>query len=190
MKGEIRQEASIPVQTRANITCIAELDIYWMSEGKNIKSMSQLIGWSLELLCEILKVNERLPKIVESVAEAHRYIDKRGLYQPSLKKRSFDKISTAIRFEGMREEGTDPGCKIGEENANVVRSYNIIHNKNSIQPFNGQVVSDKVTKAIEIYNKLSDKVSLIPKTIADVEGFSESSIEQRLEEYQRKIDEY
>ncbi len=152
MNEEARQESSVPVQTRVSIVCLAELDIYWSREGRGINSMSQLISWSLELLNEILRVNGKIESI-DSVADAHKYLDDRGLYQKSLKKRSFDKISTAIRFEGMREVGEDPKENI-EGRENVVRSYNMLHNVKSVKGYNGKVINPIAKEAMDVYKKL------------------------------------
>jgi hypothetical protein len=158
MNSEIKQEASIPVQARVSIVSLAELIMYWESEGKIIKSMSQLVAWSIELLCEVLRANNKLPRGVESIAEAHKYLLSKDMYQPSLKKRSFDKIGAAISFEGMREEGIDPSVKIGIgkdiKNSNVVGAYNILHNKHSIRAFDGRVENKVLRDAKEIYDSI------------------------------------
>jgi hypothetical protein len=150
---EVRQEASIPVQSRVSIMTLAELDKYWSSEGYEIKSMSQLIAWSLDLLQEVLKSNKLLSVHIESVADAHRYLTKRSLYQRSLKERGFQKLGSAIMFEGLRDEGIDPGKEVGEENSNLVRAYNIMHNKGSVKPFEGRVKSKMLDEAVEIFKK-------------------------------------
>jgi len=159
MKIETRQESSISVQSRISMNSLAELDMYWISEGKGIKTVSQLVSWSLDLLCEILKANEKMPGNIETVREARNYLELRALIQPSLHRRNFNKIGSAIKFEGMRENGDDPSKELidseGEiANSNVIRQYRILHNKNSVQPFGGRVFGDKIKKAVEIYNSI------------------------------------
>lgn len=94
----VKQESSVPVQSRVSVMTLAELDNYWNSEGYEIRSMSQLVSWSLDLLCEILDSNKLLTR-VESIGEAHSYLKKKGLYQRSLEKRSFKKITKDIKYE-------------------------------------------------------------------------------------------
>jgi hypothetical protein len=154
MNKEIKQEASIPVQTRTSVVSLAELDQYWTSEGRGIKSMSQLVSWSVELLCEVLRSNGKI-KSIESIAEAHRYLEGRELYQPSLRKRSFDKLGSAIRFENLREVGEDPG-EVTEGRENINRAYKMLHNKTSVQPFNGVVQSPGISNMLDYFNNIKD----------------------------------
>jgi len=161
MKTEAKQESSISVQSRISMNSLAELDMYWISEGKGIKTVSQLVSWSLDLLCEILRANEKLPRSIEAVREARNYLEMRALIQPSLHRRNFDKIGSAIKFEGMRENGDDPSKELldseGEiANSNIMRQYRILHNKNSVQPFDGRVVGDKIKRAVEIYKSIGN----------------------------------
>jgi hypothetical protein len=204
MKGETKQEASIPVQSRINIAVLAELDTYWLSEGRGIRSMSQLVSWSLELLREILKANGKIDISIESVAQAHKYLLERNLYQPSLfNKRGFDKIGAAIMFENMREDGNDPSIKIGDpkepENQNIVRAYNMLHNKRSIRPFNGRIKSNKEDEVMKIFNSLENVDPIISgignsvvKEKMTTNEFEDkmSELEMKAIEEQRLMDEF
>lgn len=164
MNKETKQESSIPVATRVSVVTLAELDKYWVEgEGKYIKSMSQLVSWSLELLTEVLRANGKIESI-ESVAEAHRRLMGRELYQPSLSKRSFNKIGTAIKFENLRLEGIDPKKDFGE-GSNVTRAYNMLHNSKSVQPLSRKGYSELTKKAIEIYDS---KWGVQPKETIDI----------------------
>ena len=188
MDKETKQESSVPVATRVIVVTLAELDKYWVEgEGKYIRTMSQLVSWSLELLTEVLRANGKVESI-ESVAEAHRRLMGRELYQPSLSKRSFNKIGTAIKFENLREEGIDPKKGFGE-GSNVTRAYNMLHNVKSVQPLNRKGYSELTKKAIEIYNsKWRDqpKESIGTDTSIDVdidsvkEGMSEEKTVQTI----------
>jgi hypothetical protein len=196
MKSEIKQEASVPIASRINVVSLAELDMYWMSEGRHIRTMSQLVAWSVELLCEVLRANEKLPKGIDSVAEAHKYMLERGMYQPSLKDRGFKKIGTAIKFENMREEGEDPSVLIGSkkepENKNVNRQYNMLHNERSVRPFRGRVDREITREMLEIYNNtepsgLFDDLSSIREKVMREhtnirEGMSEEEARAKIKE--------
>jgi hypothetical protein len=132
---EIKQEASIAVSARVSMIDLANVVRFYESEGYRVKSMSQLIGWSVELLADILKANGKLSELVETVTEANRVLESRELYQSSLRRRSAMKIGTAIKFENMREEGI---LNVDERGA-IRSSYNILHNKRSVEPLMPQV---------------------------------------------------
>lgn len=162
MRAEAKQEASMSVQSRISAATLAELDMYWLSEGKRIKSLSQLISWSTDLLCEILWANGKLASRVESVAEARKYLLDRELCQPSLYERGFAKMGVAVSFEGMREAGIDPSkeVKYGKfvDNKNTISKYHMLHNKRSVRFFEDRVERGQFDEEImKHYNSASDE---------------------------------
>lgn len=120
-----RLEASIPVQTRANITDLANLTSYWEGEGYRVRTMSQLLSWSMSLLVDILEKNNLMKYKIETAAEANKYLELMRLYQPSMKAKGFKRVAAAVRFEGMREEGMNPAIE-------DPHSFSSIHNKHSM----------------------------------------------------------
>jgi hypothetical protein len=193
MKREQKQESSMSVQSRISATTLAELDIYWMSEGKRIKSLSQLVSWSLDLMTEILWANQKMRKRIESVAEARNRLLERELCQPSLYERGFDKMGTAVRFEGMREEGIDPSKPIQDgrfiSNQTTLRQYNMLHNAKSVDPFMGKVDSEIVKQGVSMMGSLPsnqsllDELSGIPMREESIlkEGTSPEELAKRIE---------
>jgi len=138
MSKEVKQESSIPVQTRASFMSLAKLHVYWTLEGYEIRTMSQLVGWSVDLLCEVLEANGKMPAEISTLAEAHRYLQTHGLYQKSLKERSMRKIGTALRFETMRGHGENP--------SNVAPvQHRMLHKKNSVEVLDNPVSSGQGT---------------------------------------------
>jgi hypothetical protein len=127
MNTEEKQEASIPVQSRINIVDLAELANLWESKGMYIKTMSQLVSWSISLLCQELRSSENMPIKVDGVAEANSQLAQRGLYQQSLKGRSLRKIGMALGFENLRREGKDP-------RGYAPVSYKSLHQQNQVEP--------------------------------------------------------
>lgn len=126
INAETRVESSVPVQARVSMVDLARLDAYWREvEGVTVRSMSQLVGWSVSALVEVIENNGKMPKGIGSVREANRHLIDRGLYQKSMMKRN-RKVETALRFESMREEGIDP--KVYDP-----REYNQVHNKQSVE---------------------------------------------------------
>ena len=130
---EVKQERSISVQGRVDIVELAELCVYFEREGVRVKSMSQLVGWSISLLREVMSRNGMIREI-GSIARAHQLFEERGLYQRALKSRNMQKIATAVRFEGMRESGYDP--------IETGRQFGVLHNENSVVPFDVEKVRD------------------------------------------------
>ena len=136
MGTEDRIERSIPVQSRVDMTSLARLDKYWMAEGYYIRTMSQLVSWSVDLICEVLEANKKMPSGISSAMEANRHLMQRGLYQPSMLKKGFKKRATALSFESLREEGVEPKDYVKAQ-------YDTVHNKHSVKMLEGKVRSGK-----------------------------------------------
>lgn len=122
-------ESSIPVQSRVSFMSLAKLHRYWVEEGHSIRTMSQLVSWSVDLLCEVLEANEKMPDQIESLAEAHRYLQCHELYQKSTHERALKKIGTALKFETMRSQGQDPKSVIPTQ-------HSMMHGRTTIVPDN------------------------------------------------------
>lgn len=135
---EIKQESSIPVQSRVSFMSLARLHRYWVSESYSIRTMSQLVSWSIDLLCEILEANEKMPGDIDSLAKAHQYLQVHGLYQGSTKKLAMKKIGTALRFESLREHGIDP-------KSHVPLQHKMVHKEGSVEPLECMVDAGKGT---------------------------------------------
>jgi hypothetical protein len=157
-----KQESSIPVQSRVSIVTLAELASYWEREDRNIKTVSQLVSWSLYLLSEILTTNGMLGK-EPSIEEARRYMMEKGLYQRGMETRGYQKLGNAIRFQRMREDGENP-----QNSANPVdrNAYSMLHRApnrfngkpSSVEPFTGKVGNSLVTQEmIDTYNNMKDE---------------------------------
>ena len=132
---EEKQESSIPITSRVSILELAELDMYWSSGGYRPKSMSQLVSWSISLLCDALKNSGKMPAEAKSLTEANNYLEERNLYQKSLKKRSMRKMSTALCFENLRNEGINPKDFVPQQ-------HNMLHNERSIRPLEMDIEKD------------------------------------------------
>jgi len=126
MDKEARQESSVPVVTRVGMVQIANLIRFWEKQGYYVRTMSQLISWSIDLLTEELSRNKLIPVECKTIVEAHRELTQRGLYQRSMLKRAERKISTAMGFEALRAEGVEP-----REYAPEV--YRAMHPRNQVQ---------------------------------------------------------
>ena len=146
----MKVESSVPVQSRISIVTLAELEMYWASQGIKINSMSQLISWSLDILRELLYSNGKLPKAIDLVADAHNHLSELGLYQQGLKKRSMKKIANAMAFESLRFEGVDP-------QQYVKKQYNTVHNSKSVRAPEGQGLHPDVGEMVKIYEEKEKK---------------------------------
>lgn len=185
-REDSKVEGSIPVQARVNVVSLADLDLYWNSEGYRISTMSQLIGFSIELLHEILESNKKLKQKARTISEANQYLTTRGLYQKSMYNRGYKKLGVSIAFEGMREEGISP-------ESYAPRIYNSLHNERSVKPFMGKVENETIKRGIELIDglpepdhSLLDELSGIPSSVREEgvlrEGTASSEMAQRIEE--------
>lgn len=147
---ETKRESSISVSARVSIMDLANLDRYWHSEEVPIRSMSALVSASLSLLVDVLRHNKALREEIGTVHDAHRWLISRGLYQPSLTKRNRQKISTALKFETLREEGIDPKSYVPEQ-------YNTVHRNNSSVKEVHAELEDWQVKRLEMQRKLHEK---------------------------------
>ena len=135
MNRVTKKESSIPVSARVSIVDLAKMDRYWgMVEGTQIKSMSQLVSWSVSALVEVIEKNGKMPNGMDRVADAHKYLMARGMYQDSLLKRGKSRINAAMQMEALREEGLDPSY-------HAPIQHRVIHSKHSAEAFDGEGVS-------------------------------------------------
>jgi len=167
MNKETKQESSIPVQSRVSIVTLAQLVHYWESNGSRIKTVSQLISWSLYLLVDALIANEQL-KGEPTIAEARHYMIEKELFQQSTVDRGMKKLDAAIRFQIMRENGIYPTkgeSRKGMRKSNDEVTYSKMHrapNKfdgspSSVEPWVGSVEHPRLNEAIEIFNSIKDE---------------------------------
>lgn len=179
---EIKQESSIPVQSRVSFMSLARLHMYWVREGYSIKTMSQLVSWSVDLLCEVLEANEKMPEDIDSLAKAHRYLQIHGLYQGSTKKLAMKKIGTALRFEALREHGIDP-------KSHIPLQHKMLHKEGSVEPLEcmvdaGRGTSDeeweRIQERIKEENE-KDRIAQIKTAvgIARASGLTVSEVEEK-----------
>lgn len=105
MDSMIRREASIPVQSRIDIRTLAEICRYFTENNIDIRSASQLVSWSLEMLVQTLKINDKLPQERPSVQDSYNYLGKEGLMQ---KRMLQGKVAKGLAFEVLRIEGESP----------------------------------------------------------------------------------
>lgn len=152
MTNEVKQEASLPVQSRIDIRTLVNLVEYWEGEGVMIRSMSQLISWTVELAQHLLSLNNKLPFVTESVTEANRYLMDKRLYQPGLRKKGHAKVFQAMMFENMRTEGVDPSTYVKHQ-------HSVLHNPHSIRPpeFSEPTTAGKAISD-EIWNKTQKRI--------------------------------
>ena len=148
-------EASIPVQSRVDIMDLAFLAEYWRGKEKiNIKTMSQLINWSLGLLVKTMKDNG-IESNIQNIKSAYAYMVALDLIQESLRERSERKLGTALRFEAMRAEGINPKDV-------DLRGFNILHGKRSVEPLPERFTQDYqksvlIQEGIKVFEQLNEK---------------------------------
>lgn len=128
-KTAVKQERSIPAQGRIDLVDLANLDKYFMSQGTEIKSISQLLNWGIGLVVEVLENNNVLGDKFDNLIDASRHLEGRGLYQPGMRSRGRQKFAQALTFESLRNEGEHPEDHVDK------RQYNMLHNEGSVNVY-------------------------------------------------------
>ena len=100
----IRREASVPVSSRIDVRTLAEICSYFISSNVSVRSVSQLVSWSAEMLLDILKDNDKLPRDKPTIEAAYQYLESGGLMQRGMKR----KVASALVYEHLRAEGVNP----------------------------------------------------------------------------------
>ena len=180
-KKEILVESSVPVQSRVSLTILAELGKYWEFQNVDIRSLSQLVSWSLEFLRDVLKSNGVLPEEIEDVGTAREYLKLNGLRQRSLEKRSRRKFSSALMMRNLRNEGVRP-----EEY--VPAQFKMLHNKRSVKSL-GENFSDVNSVKIELDEESKRRKKLLDRALEAYKKIEEEemkkSLEKQIEDFKR-----
>jgi len=127
-----RLESSIPVQSRISIVDLARLAKLMTERGLQINTMSQLVSWSIGLLCDLFEGSPgHTVEGIETVADAHRYLTAMGLYQRGVRKRCNSRIAAAMQLDTLRLEGLDPSY-------HAPMQYKVIHSPHAHQAYDGE----------------------------------------------------
>lgn len=170
MDEKSRKESSISCQSRVSVVDLARLDWWWTKQGHHMRSMSQLINWSLmHMVDELVRQGHLGDDAIPTIASAHKYLNMRGLYQRSHLKRSGSRLAMAIKFESMRAAGLDTERE-------HPRAHRQIHNTHSIPSHSGpdhyevipQEEWDRIKKQNES-DRLNDFESSRKQTLANAE---------------------
>ena len=172
----LKQERSIPVQARIDISSLADMLLYFESAGLRINTMSMLLSTCVDYARQLAEVNLVLPKVHESVADANRTLNERGLYQSGMMKRGGrEKLATAMKFENLRLEGIDP-------EKYVTTHYNIVHNTHSVEPPSIDIqalnagIKKLSNKAIKDYKDTYEPKVNIESALSDMKRLNENYI--------------
>ena len=204
MNREEKQESSVPAQSRVSIVTLAQLAKYWQNEDYHIRTVSQLISWSLELLKEALVANGHIEG-EPSIEEARHYMMKEKLFQQGTLARGKDKLNTAIRFDRIRKRGGDP-----RSNESDRAIHNRLHRKHnqftgeasSVEPFMDSVSganNELIKNAMETYEKvlsgeietkhvLSREYELRNESMGEIEALKEKASPDEVAEHMKKVE--
>jgi hypothetical protein len=183
-----KQERSISANTRADVVTLAELTSYWNNQGYYIRSISQLISWSLDLLKDVLEQNKFIEPSFDFVS-ARTFLRERGLNQQSHEIRERKKIAAATRFEMVRKEGLDPRSV-------DPKSFAMLHNKHSVQDspendIDGDAYQrarlEKQKEMHELYKKERDAKLQVYKDKGFISESKIEDVEERDQELNNKL---
>lgn len=136
MKSEeelVRKEASISVQARVDVRVLAEMVQFWQRKGHQIRTMSQLVSWSMEMMYDVLKMNGEIEGDLLPIMEARQVLQKAALWQFSLSKRNDAKLHRAASYESLRTQGYDP------RDYDRTGNYERLHNRRDTYSSNDSV---------------------------------------------------
>lgn len=153
-----KSEASMPMQSRVDLSVLAELLIYWEKKGVYIKSVSQLISWSLEAFRGAVYENNLLPVSIDTLEEAYEVLTHRGLISRKHEERISSKLFRARGFENIRmDEG------IVDEN---MPAYKHMHKVDAVKPYDGvhvntgnvsrEFIIEKTKEALKVDKQLQE----------------------------------
>lgn len=112
LRDKIKQERTLPVSTRIDLVNLARMDLYYQLQGYHIKTVSQLINWCVDLLCEVLIANKAMDTTkITTLGDAVTYLKARGMMQVGTArytKKIQQKLGTSIRYETLRGQGKNP----------------------------------------------------------------------------------
>jgi len=129
---EVKRERSLPVQSRIDLVELANLDTYWVKQGVHMTSLSQLVSWSIDMLCDSLKGAGLLEDRFETLNDAKKYLSMKGLRQKSMDRVGRKKYAFALKSETLRDHATLPGAGVDP------RDYNTVHRATSVEPYDGR----------------------------------------------------
>lgn len=137
---EVKAERSMPVQSRIDLVELAEIVGYWERRGIYVRTMSQLVSWSVSAFKEILK-NNGLIEEIDTLEYAYDLLNSKGLIQKSMHNKMKAKYAKARGMENIRLDGMGYGVD------RDTRAYQELHGRNQVQPFTG-VYSKEAKKAM------------------------------------------
>ena len=117
---KIRREASVPISTRIDVRSVAMICAYFNDNNISVRTVSQLISWSVEMLVGILRDNGKIGTDKPKIEEAFEFLYKNDLLQMGMKR----KLQRALSYESLRLDGNDPA-------EYAPADYKGIHNNNN-----------------------------------------------------------
>ena len=112
-----------------------------------VRSVSQLISGSLEMLLDVLRNNEKIKGERPLIEEAYGYLRAFGLMTRGMDGK---KAARAMGFESLRLEGGCPQVSAASE-------FNSLHNTPGWTGEKGPLLDEQVQEAVRIYNELERK---------------------------------
>jgi len=119
-EDRIKREASVPVSTRVDVRSLAEVCNYFLHTNVPIRTMSQLVSWSVEMLLSTLRANDRIGDVRPTIENSYAFLHNNGLVQQNMMR----KLSSGMAFENLRVDGSHPAI-------DDAIGYNRLHNNNN-----------------------------------------------------------
>lgn len=168
-KDVIRQERSLIINARVDVTEMAELAVVFESNGIRVRSASHFIALCIHQMHMTLVEQGMIGEEdrIDSIAQAWDVLRLYHLTTKTMEKRNEKKLMMATAFENLRREGVDPAI-------NAPHIYKQLHNRSSVTPIGkeGETTKFDIKELTKTYHELEMK-----------ERNKHDSSEQTVEEY-------
>jgi hypothetical protein len=168
-----RKESSLAFSARVDVIALAKVAKFLTNEGYRVRTMSQLINWSVQYLESILSQNGHSYKM--DFVDASKLLIELGVMNPN--GRNNKKIAASTRLSMLRREGYDP--EISDP-----RTHNFLNNRHSVQPIEIDD-SDSAYSTAQIMNRTEASEKLKQAKDRAINSFKKAGFTADSEEKKR-----
>ena len=162
----IKQERSLPVASRCDVVCLADLAIMLAKMDLPVYTMSALISSCVDLAHKACSDMGFFKMTHDSLADALETLRSLGLVQKSLYERGRKKMNAAMAFENLRKEGIDPSGYVPQQ-------YNTLHNVQSVRNIGAGMTRAEVIQLVREFDVGEGEIE-----IATGGGLTEEGLEK------------
>jgi hypothetical protein len=170
---DIKQERTISVQGRVDVIKLAEVFASLEMNNYNVRTMSLLVSYCLEITHTALEQNGLLDKKIEGderIKQAFHLLIDNGIMTRHMADRNKTKIESAWKLENIRKEGGIPSIEAPVD-------YNKLHNTHSSSVPEQVSKKSKGQELLDLAAELEAK-DLIEKSKAPIEHRQKYNVDE------------